>query len=669
MSKFVKDAIQVVESAFQENWESSYLFDTNPPEGSQISDQAYIDWKDKVAPKIEEFSLWLIEIKEDIFDKLNASILSGEYFVQEGFETDIKQLLKAFGKIPWPGTADTLVQSALNEKLKANFIECFKLGISFYLDLFNEIRIRFQADGISYISISDFESRADLRDTTFDKHSNDGLWFFLWNVKVARLDHFLTPEEDDLRELQEAEFACRKSDANKFGVLLIEKAKFLIAKWVLRKEELTGDIVNAVAGGKTINLNLDSLQSKLLPYWRDYIESHYELDKRTANNKIKSRYEKINRSESIETQKLIDLHCQIKYYKDVKSDYKSLNGIRKEIERRWKESQRTNSISIKYSLSIAYLYVINNEFSFLLNYQAKEEKKIRELYGEIVSIQNKTGLKNFFPQHKYLEYLVNQLREIFNNRAALDAIKHSREIIKSCEEVFIEYKENIKWSEENYNYVFVLPFEDCFIPFDNELLDKVFVGSSFVLPLSKNKYKLEFEENRREFYTFKSSLEVFENLERDVKDNQNSQLRSMEIIGIFTAIVTFVATSIPSFQFIRSSYQAGVFMFALACSMGVFILMIIISSRGVHKLKEHWLIILLMFSGGLIGWYTLINWTSDPADKESKFNAIELKIHQIDSINNLRIDSLKLKLLEFNVKQPVKNSTKKAIPKEQPHSK
>lgn len=306
------------------------------------------------------------------------------------------------------------------------------------------------------------------------------------------------------------------------------------------------------------------------------------------------------------------LHRLIKYYKDVDShqstNIKFLKKIRIEIGRRWEEAKKSIDTTPFdfHALAIALNYAINNEFSLTCENSSKSIEEVMGLYEEVIEIQTQTGIKNFFPQTKFLKFLLNKLRAIHDSNKALESIAQSRVIINHCTKINDSYELNVLWSEKNYNYVFQLPFEECFINANDPNLVKIFISSTFLMPLPKDKYINEFQEYKAEIHQIESTAKVFENINSDISNIKDRELKMMEMLGIFTALISFVAPSLPTFRLFDTALEAALFMLALSTSFASFVLLLLVSARGLDKLKEHkkiiiWCIgVVVIFWGGLI---------------------------------------------------------------------
>ena len=78
------------------------------------------------------------------------------------------------------------------------------------------------------------------------------------------------------------------------------------------------------------------------------------------------------------------------------------------------------------------------------------------------------------------------------------------------------YEKNVQWSVNNYNYVFQLPFEECLIDTKSEDVPKLFIFSSFLMPLPKDKYIQEFEKLKFEVNDYSASISVYTNVNNEI---------------------------------------------------------------------------------------------------------------------------------------------------------
>ena len=287
-----------------------------------------------------------------------------------------------------------------------------------------------------------------------------------------------------------------------------------------------------------------------------------------------------------------DVYEIIKYHKDISMNLSLLSGVREEIQRKYYETRANPDCSRfdKYAYSINYNYAVNNELSLIC---ASEQMSIDDAIGYydfVQKVQDETQVRNFFPHFKFLQYLVSELDNILEKKEALLSIDVCEKIFKYCEVAITHYKKCIKWTQRSYSYAFQLPESECFYKLDDG--QSLFIASAHILPLPGDKYVEEFADLRREFYEKRPVVDILRNVEIDINESKatiaeikDREARTMEILGIFTAIISFVAASVQSYSFIKTPIQAFGFMLALSTSFASFVLILMLAFRGRDKIK------------------------------------------------------------------------------------
>lgn len=114
----------------------------------------------------------------------------------------------------------------------------------------------------------------------------------------------------------------------------------------------------------------------------------------------------------------------------------------------------------------------------------------------------------------------------------------------------------------------------------------------------------------------------------------------------FTAIITFVLSSIPAYKFIDSVWESLLFMLSLATALSIFVTLILFSTRDLYK-KWYAYIPIIVLSG--ISFFGYLNLTQ--FEKQKLIVNRNLK-KNIDSISTKKIDSIiNYKMKEKNISQ------------------
>lgn len=64
--------------------------------------------------------------------------------------------------------------------------------------------------------------------------------------------------------------------------------------------------------------------------------------------------------------------------------------------------------------------------------------------------------------------------------------------------------------------------------------------------------------------------------------------KTIELMGLFTAIIAFVMGSIPTFQYLKNIYDVGIFFIVFATSLISFLLLLLLITRKTRINKRFW---------------------------------------------------------------------------------
>ncbi|MEI3799613.1 MULTISPECIES: hypothetical protein [unclassified Chitinophaga] len=630
MTKFLEEVRQLISVTFPDDWWKEFEFEKD-------SIQSITDFQIKLAA----FKDKLVQAKDGIFESLNASILAGEYVQDDNIENHISDLTELLGTFPQPIPIPD-IQEILEKELNKNFVDCVNVGLALYRNFYTLVKIRISFSSKYFLLQFNHELNEKVRNRkNFHDDSLRHINFISANLLIARLDHFLNPTTDDFNTLFGFSQELTQPDklgGRKHSILLLGKCNYLLSKWILRKRHFHKRPVYII---KNFQEEEFVIATEGSPYnkWVKYIESHYEFNSNEWKSLVEQYFDAIKDKE-ITTLSISDIHCLIKYYKDVNKNLQLLSTYKEEINNRYKALKRSGLMFDRYASSISLNYAINNEFSLLLEDASLLEGKAEDCYSKILTIQAETGVKNFFPQYKYLQFLVTKLDEKYSQRKAVSNIAQLRELINKCKKVFEKYEENIEWSRKNYNYVYQLPFNECLVDVGTNVPEKIFIASSFILPLIKGNYIKEYDELKKKVLNFETSVELIENVDKELQgiarlkedygaintkieskfqekeqSLRDKEIKYIEVIGIFAAIVTFVASTVPGFQFIKTAYQAGLYVLSLSTAFAFFTLLLLVIYKGVENLRRHKLLLIFIAVATLVSWYLLIYRTNDPDEK------------------------------------------------------
>ena len=103
------------------------------------------------------------------------------------------------------------------------------------------------------------------------------------------------------------------------------------------------------------------------------------------------------------------------------------------------------------------------------------------------------------------------------------------------------FSEAMQWCETNYFYPIQNTYRECLNPFEG--FGAVFIASSFCRPVRYDQLRDELNEYKSKLLLFDNEMSLREEQDqmRSLKiDIDNSRTREVEILSIFTAIITFL---------------------------------------------------------------------------------------------------------------------------------
>ena len=202
---------------------------------------------------------------------------------------------------------------------------------------------------------------------------------------------------------------------------------------------------------------------------------------------------------------------------------------------------------------------------------------------------------------------------------------------------------------EHIYFIYRVSLEEC-------IIDDIFIYSSFLLPLDNRKSKKDYEKIVDSFRELKSQLPLFRRIaifntkiSEKVKEEvtqfdekiEKRDAKTIELMGLFTAIIAFVMGSIPTFQYLKNIYDVGIFFIVFATSLISFLLVLLLIIRKTRINKFFWLQLVLI----IVFFIAMIKFTIYLSDK--KDNAITFQQQSENTIieekitSNKTIDTLK----------------------------
>lgn len=559
----------------------------NDLETSEESDEENLD---EIESSYTKFYSEINSLQDTFFYLLHCSLLSGEYISNNKALSTIDaikdQILTAEKEL-FIFDSGGFLNGTFNLILKA---------LKSYSHFINEV-LKLYEQSISDNYLSDYSfsvssnHKVDDYPTFYfidDEHYN----FFEVNVKICRLDHFNSCTDfylEDLYGSKEKILEFKRPVFEEIVKVIIYKIDFLAKKWILRKQS---DVPNAGS------YSLDGIEQQWkITYkfygayseWINYLTFHYEIDQR-EKNAVEIRKKKIQAaSKGFSNLTLLEIHSLIKLYKDDKKDFAKLEEIEKHLGTIDLHTLKCDFD--RYVFKLAKNYAANNLFSLRI----KDEKNINKIVDYFKGAINAHYVfrPNPFLHSKFIEKVVDVILSNRDNKNFEQLINEFNYIDSTFDDLILQYKKYFNWSKNHHNYIFLLPFDECLVEphfvvsHNNVQLSKIFIASSFILPVNTENLEAEYNDNLLKyqnleiFITTLGSLDPLLNkievLNEAAKDRE---MRNIEVIGIFTAIITFVLASVPAYKFIDTFFESILFVIATASSMCLFIIVLFGFTKG-----------------------------------------------------------------------------------------
>lgn len=584
---------------------------------------------------------------ENIISSLFDSVLSGEYIYlssEINYNDNYEQLKKARTFLTYTEEIENTPNKQhpfllLINSFKDRFVEISKI-IKYYVLFLEDIKTiisNLEKDEIFILSKSKYQSVND----------SETLKLFTLNLFLCFSDILFTEKQDCYQEItyvKELLSEERFSNLNLNPQIekMKKKATFLLFKWY-KRAELSGFSMLKEDKIKEYKDNINNFGDK----WKDwvtYIENHYykENEKHLFVEKIKESYIKIEDKE-LKNFTCQDIYSYIKYHKEIDKKIDKLDEIISILDKRRFCTTDNYDKNIK---TIIYNYARNNRFSLFTETCDNRE----DLQKEYNKIDNKDN-RNYFLQYKFIDKSIELLNAELsekNENITIDQIEEIEKYLKEIEPEYKTYKTNIEWILEHIYFIYRVSFDEC-------IIDDIFIYSSFLLPLDNRKSKDGFEKVSDKFRELKSQLPLFRKMVEfngdvsKVKEElfqfdekiEKHDTKTIELMGLFSAIIAFVMGSIPTFQYMKNIYDVGIFFVAFATSLISFLLVLLLITRKTRINRRFWyqLILIVIFYIAMIVFTTYLSNKKDTTQTiqlQTEKTVIEEKI-----TSNKTVDTLK----------------------------
>lgn len=520
-----------------------------------------------------------------VYEFLNFSVISGEFIDSiEEYKAEIKAIQDSI----------SLIQSSI--ELKEDYFDSQEILVDSFLNSF-ALPLKNSLKDIDHLCVR-YERKFLLNSTDeilFDAISKNSIFDNLkdlakilrLNIKLTDIDRDLSVNKKLLSDLlitrKELEILIPKNN-NTYISILYDKCNYLIRKVLYRFNQDKKTSYLYAFDYQDKELTFEDVKPGIFEIFDSVTMKHYSIGDNDYNF---SDIDKIHEKK----RKLIPLRCLeyhhlVKTYKDKNQNFKQVTNLYNEFVEIC-NSETTSSSITTYDIKSYYIiknYIKNNKFSIQLESNLVNLAEAEKSLSEIKHLQQETRIRNYFPYFKICAFIDDLLQKTFKN--SIDDYSEVSSIINKMELYLKEAFVNYEWCKDRNFMAFQLPKKECCIEHP-ELKVNIFLSSSFVLPLNYDKIELDLKEFKRRVDNYKTICEVHLNLkkEKDIilklkSDMELSERKSIEILGIFSAIVLFTSGSIQIFSIDGMTVKDGLrFMLIFSYSIVLFVFLIWLISR------------------------------------------------------------------------------------------
>ena len=364
-------------------------------------------------------------------------------------------------------------------------------------------------------------------------------------IDVTRIDHFLSYDKRTISDLiiYHAELSKGLEDKNLPSKIiqvldvLNKKSLFLLKKLLVDESRVFDFMIDFKHKQyDTGKIDLGYLKG-MDKYFEFYRAENYSNDELGNELDIRAR----NNALPIGQYSLL-----MKYYKDSKSTQKTqIDNIIKEFDESYEKlsAQFTMRPLDRYALGTLKNYMYNCRFSFLMQNEAYSFEQLQNDLNRIIGIQYQTKILNFYPYRKAFEKALMLLhKDETHDKSVLNEYKRFLEL---C---IAKFSEAMQWCKENWFYPIQNCYNECLVPVTG--FGAVFIASSFCRPVRYDNLKEELNTFRNQALLVDNEIALREekaDLKSLKKDIDNTRTKEIEILSVFTAIITFLFGSIGFF--------------------------------------------------------------------------------------------------------------------------
>lgn len=380
--------------------------------------------------------------------------------------------------------------------------------------------------------------------------------------------------------------------------------------------------------------------SSNLSEWKRFIKTHYKEDE-NAKALQRKHLQTLNDNPP-ELYLFRDLHSLVKIYKDDFRSQEHLNEVFSKIDK-----EKYSLEHDKHAIRVLKSYIFNNNISLNLEKNSNNFTYLffNKIYEEIRSFQHTNNSQNYHPWYKLslelIKYIDNASKKSLDESIKIDSSineieRINSEYTKSIEllrKTVLKLKETSTRCAETCYQIFQSPFDECVSTFQFKLESigtiNLFFKSSYIIPIDYSKIEEDVNEIDIDFnrvksfsktYTFLADMiSKIQESNKELENNKHlfkqQERRSIEVLGIFSAIALF---SIGSIQIFKDNAQVSfnnilLFLLAFGFGLSLFIYLIwIITRENLGKVHWYHYLIFIFYVISFFFIYKQISYTLNP---------------------------------------------------------
>lgn len=544
----------------------------------------------------------LIEDFTSCSEIMHRSLFEGEFIICN-IDNTFDSILDVVKVIPVLEYPDEEEQAILVEL----FDEGFKKLLSDFVTLYRQFQrhVIKRLDDQGYLiynkDINDIFDKFNGND--FEIAMREQILLFAIHIDINEFDFSITETSNQKTNLQNLirdyyrikNISIRNRDLCR---LLLDKCAFLINKLVIRLRKNKYQSMLIMENGNAAELILDKFKSVLFNEHKEYLFTHYKLNNNFGQNNELARFNKITYCNYDEL-KVKDLIQYVKFYHKYNPNLVEINKIREIFYKKFIQREQITLFD-RNAYAKCLNYASNCALSLAISQpeDLKKHKIVTSLYEKVVESQRITKINNFYPHKEYLLYLISKIEILTEEHDKLD-IPKIEDYLTRVESVLDKYFRSIEWSERNLSTLIQLPYEECIFTNKIGFTQNIFINGSYFIPLHETEIASDrdsilsnYQRANARYYIAKDRLKA----KALIDDIGKADVRSMEILAMFSALVSFVIGSINTFGQVKSAYSAALLTLSLSTSLGLFVFLILgIHRGGIEKIRKHmWIIIVLI---------------------------------------------------------------------------